>query len=151
MSFPAHIPFVSLLGFELVRMAGGEAEIALALRPELHNSFDVAHGGVCMTLLDVTMAQAARSLNADLPNFGPGVVTVEMKTAFMRPGEGRLRALGRVLHRSTTLAFCEARVVDGSDRLVAHATGTFKYLSALPTGGRRSKALQPRLEGPGSD
>ena len=50
-----------MLGFELLRFEQGEAEIALELRPELENSWGVAHGGVTMTLLDVAMAHAARS------------------------------------------------------------------------------------------
>jgi uncharacterized protein (TIGR00369 family) len=64
---------------------------------------------------------------------GPGVATIEMKTSFVRPAEGELRALGRLLHRTSTLAFCEASVLDGEGQLCAHATGTFKYLRALPT------------------
>jgi uncharacterized protein (TIGR00369 family) len=68
-------------------------------------------------------------------------VTVEMKTAFMRPGTGALRARGRVLHRTSSLAFCEGSIVGADDTLLAHATGTFKYLRALPAGGRQLKTL----------
>jgi uncharacterized protein (TIGR00369 family) len=139
MDFPAHIPFIEHLGFHLLRMENGEAEIALDLRPEHLNSWQVAHGGLLMTLLDVAMAHAARSTGG--PD-GPGVVTVEMKTSFMRPSEGRLLARGKVLHRSTTLAFCEGSVTDDIGQLCAHATGSFKYLTALPSRGRELKALQ---------
>ena len=105
LKFPVHIPFVQQLGFELVRIDEAEAELRVDIR-ELHlNSWEVAHGGVLMTLLDVAMAHAARSVHRDQPGFGPGVVTVEMKTSFMRPGEGALRAVGKLLHRSTTMAF----------------------------------------------
>jgi uncharacterized protein (TIGR00369 family) len=139
MEFPVHIPFIEHLGFELLHMEAGEAELALVLRPELLNSWNVAHGGLLMTLLDVAMAHAARSF--DGPQ-GPGVVTVEMKTSFMRPGEGRLHAKAKVLHRSTTLAFCEGSVSDDAGLLCAHATGCFKYLRALPARDRQLKALQ---------
>jgi uncharacterized protein (TIGR00369 family) len=61
LQFKIRIPFVDLLGFELLRFERGEAEIALTLRDELTNSWGVAHGGVSMTLLDVVMAHAARS------------------------------------------------------------------------------------------
>ena len=50
MKFRIEIPFVDLLGFELLRFEQGEAEIALQLRDELSNSWGVAHGGVTMTL-----------------------------------------------------------------------------------------------------
>lgn len=151
MKFPVHIPFVEQLGFELLRMGEGEADIALAVQPGQCNSFAVAHGGLTMTLLDVVMAHAARSVNTDTPDFAPGVVTIEMKTSFMRPGEGRLIAHGKLLHRSATLAFCEGRVASADGSLVAHATGTFKYLRALPRSARDANPLNRRLDGSGSD
>ncbi len=140
MEFPVHIPFVEQLGLTLHALGDGEADLRLAVTEQHLNSWRVAHGGVVMTLLDVAMAHAARSVNRELPNFGPGVVTVEMKTSFMRPGEGELRAVGRLLHRSTTMAFCEGSVFNVDGKLCAHATGTFKYLRALPAG-RGLKAL----------
>jgi uncharacterized protein (TIGR00369 family) len=137
MKFPLHIPFVEQLGLELHRFDSGHAEVQVDLEAAHLNSWEVAHGGVLMTLLDVAMAHAARSLHAD----GPGVVTVEMKTSFMRPAEGRLTAKGVLLHRSTTMAFCEGSVFNEDHQLCAHATGTFKYLRKLPTQGRATKAL----------
>ena len=142
MEFQIRIPFVESLGFELLRFQGGDAEIALTLREELTNSWGVVHGGVTMTLLDVVMAHAARSPDVEGGEAKPGVVTVEMKTSFMRPGEGALRAVGRLLHRSTTMAFCDGSVYGEDGKLCAHATGTFKYLKALPGKGRSLKALQ---------
>ncbi|HET7792021.1 MAG TPA: PaaI family thioesterase [Rhizobacter sp.] len=139
-TFHTHIPFVELLGMELLKFEDGEAEIALPLREELCNSWSVAHGGVTMTLLDVTMAHAARSLDKGSDegrSNGIGVVTIEMKTSFMRPGLGRLLAKGRRVHATASLAFCEASVFDEKGALVAQASGTFKYLKGLPAGGRK--------------
>lgn len=144
MKFPLTIPFVEQLGLELHRFENGHAEIQVDLETAHLNSWEVAHGGVLMTMLDVAMAHAARSMNAKEPDHGPGVVTVEMKTSFMRPAEGRLTAKAVVLHRSTTMAFCEGSVFDEDHHLCAHATGTFKYLRKLPTKGRAMKDLQPR-------
>jgi len=141
MAFPVRIPFVEALGLELLRFADGEAELAMQPRDEHLNSWSVVHGGVLMTLLDVAMAHAARAPVKGSPGDPRGVVTVEMKTAFMRPGTGALRARGRVLHRTSSLAFCEGSIVGADDTLLAHATGTFKYLRALPAGGRQLKKL----------
>ena len=142
MQFPVSIPFVEALGFELVRFADGEAEIRFTPREEHLNSFHVVHGGVSMTLLDVVMAHAARSPNeGGLPD-ERGVVTVEMKTSFVRPGLGPLKAEAKVLHQSSTLAFCEAAIVNEDEELVAHATGTFKYLRRLPVGSRSLLGLR---------
>ena len=137
MKFLIPIPFVDLLGFELIRFDRGEAELAVELRDELCNSWSVAHGGVTMTLLDVAMAHAARSPGEDGAVVQSGVVTIEMKTSFMRPGLGRMVAVARRLHRTASLAFCEASIVDGEGKMVAQATGTFKYLKGLPAGGKR--------------
>jgi uncharacterized protein (TIGR00369 family) len=151
--FPAHIPFVVELGCQLERFEDGEAELSLVLDPLVHtNSFGVAHGGVVMTLLDVAMAHAARSRHKDEPGCGPGIVTIEMKSSFMRPGLGRLRALGTVLHASAKMVFCEARVLNEAGELCAHATGTFKFLRALPVSGRATQPLAgPAPQDGGSD
>jgi uncharacterized protein (TIGR00369 family) len=140
--FPVRIPFVEQMGLELHRFDGGHAEVQVDVEQAHLNSWEVAHGGVLMTLLDVAMAHAARSHHANDPGQGPGVVTVEMKTTFMRPAEGRLVAKGKLLHRSTTMAFCEGSVFDAEHALCAHATGTFKYLRQLPAKRRTLKPLQ---------
>jgi acyl-coenzyme A thioesterase PaaI-like protein len=122
MKFPVHIPFAELLGFELISLGDGQAQIDVLLRPELCNSWQMAHGGVTMTLLDV--------------------VTIEMKTSFMRPATGRLRGMGKMLTSTSSLAFCEGSVFDENDVLVAHATGTFKFLRNLSVGGRLVERVQ---------
>jgi uncharacterized protein (TIGR00369 family) len=142
MPFPRRIPFVEELGMELWGFGDGRAELRVDLTEAHLNSWEVAHGGVLMTLLDVAMAHAARAVHSNEPTTAPGVATIEMKTTFMRPAEGELRALGQLMHRTATLAFCEGRVVDGHGALCAHATATFKYLRALPTRGRQIKPLQ---------
>lgn len=129
MKFSVHIPFVELLGFELKKFEGGEATIRFDPRPEHQNSFNVVHGGASMTLLDVVMAHAARSVEPAM-----GCVTVEMKTSFMRPAKGALTAHGTLLHRTPTMAFTEGRIVDAAGKLCAHATGTFKFVPRLPVG-----------------
>ncbi|GLS15884.1 MULTISPECIES: PaaI family thioesterase [Hydrogenophaga] len=135
MKFEVRIPFVELLGFELLKFGEGEAEIRFRPSDDHLNSFSVVHGGASMTLLDVVMAHAARSVEASM-----GCVTIEMKTSFTRAAQGELIAKGALLHRTATMAFTEGRVLDAQGRLCAHATGTFKYVPRLPVGG---KATQP--------
>lgn len=121
------IPFMRELGVRLVRAEAGASELTLHLEPRHMNSWGVGHGGVVMALLDVAMARAGRTMERS----ATGTVTVEMKTSFFAPARGRLRALGRVLHRSITMAYCEAELYDGDDKLVAKALGTFKFLRRL--------------------
>jgi uncharacterized protein (TIGR00369 family) len=134
LEFALDIPFVETLGMQLWRFDGGVAEVSLEVRPEMQNSWAVAHGGVLMTLLDVVMAHAARSVRDDTDPGVPGIVTVEMKTSFLRPAVGRLMSTGHLLHGTKSMAFCEGSVFDESGALCAHATGTFKFLRALKRG-----------------
>ena len=150
LKFPVRIPFVEEMGLELWSFGDGQSELRVDLADAHLNSWEVAHGGVLMTMLDVAMAHAARSSNTHQPGEGPGVATIEMKTTFMRPAEGRLRAVGKLLDRTTTMAFTEGSVFDEAGRLCAHATGTFKFLRALPTTGRHSKVLQRQTPNPES-
>lgn len=125
-TFPLPIPFLHELGIEFVEMGDGQAQVALTLAPRHLNSWQVAHGGVTMTMLDTVMSMAGRSLD---PNIRSGV-TIEMKTSFMEPGgtEGdRMLAKGRVLKNSSSLCFAEGEVWNG-DKLVAKASGTFKFI-----------------------
>ena len=137
--FGVEIPFVTHLGFELEKFENGESAIGFTPKPEHLNSFAVTHGGAVMTLLDVTLATAARSVQTDM-----GVVTIEMKTSFMQPAPGdgsRLTAKGRLMHRTATLAFTEATLFDAQGKACAHATGTFKYVKRLVTGPKTSNPL----------
>ncbi len=135
--FGVTIPFVDHLGFELTLFEGGCSELLFTPRPEHLNSFAVTHGGALMTLLDVAMALAARSVQKEL-----GAVTIEMKTSFMRPAHGKLTAKGHLMHRTVTMAFTEATVFDAHGHACAHATGTFKFMRGLATGPRTVNALR---------
>jgi len=136
--FPITIPFLQLLGVRCLKAEGGEGVVELALEDRHMNSWEMAHGGVTMTMLDVAMAMAGRS--ADVNN--RGVVTIEMKTAFMHARRGPLTASARCVHQSTTMAFCEGEIRDGDGKLVARGSGTFKFVKRMPP---------PRTPEPGAD
>ena len=143
MNFGADIPFVHHLGFTLERFEGGESAMSYTPRPEHLNSFAVTHGGACMTLLDVAMAVAARSVQKDM-----GVVTIEMKTSFMRPAPGDgsvLTARGTLKHRTASLAFVEATLYDAKGQACAHSTGTFKYVRRQAGGAESANELNPAV------
>jgi uncharacterized protein (TIGR00369 family) len=127
--FPVRSPFIDSLGMRLVRAEDGVSEVVLTLEPQHLNTWGVAHGGLTMSMLDVALSMAARSAAND-----SGVVTVEMNTSFMQPGRGELRAHARVMHQSSTMAFCEGEVRDAHGAFVAKAIGTFKYMRKLAVG-----------------
>ena len=125
--FDILIPFVQELGFVLNFFEHGTSEIFYTPRSEHLNSFNVAHGGSLMTLLDVSMATAARSVDKTL-----GVVTIEMKTSFLRPANGKLKAVGELLHRTRSTAFVQASVFNEAGELCSHSSGTFRYVQRQP-------------------
>lgn len=135
--FPKDIPFVDWLGAELI--SRGEQEVVIALDQRAHhaNSRGMAHGGVLMTLLDVSMAMAARSQPIAGDDPGGSMITIEMKTTFMQPAFGRLEARARCVHRTPAIAFCRADVFDPEQKLVASGSGTFKF--------KRRRAPSPEI------
>ena len=126
-------PFLQHLGGSIADLDEG-GEVTIDLRPEFCNSRQVAHGGVVMTILDVCMARAARARRRADGHSDHGVATIEMKTTFLTPGTGgTLTAHGTCLQHSGSMAFCEGEVRDERGRVVARASGTFKYIVARPT------------------
>jgi uncharacterized protein (TIGR00369 family) len=124
-AFRNDIPFIKDMGVEFVSAENGRAVVALDLAPRHLNSWSVAHGGVLMTLLDVAMAVAGRSLD---PAAGGGI-TLEMTTSFLQPANAgtRLVVSAHAYHGSNAVAFCDGEVRDTEQRLIAKAMGTFKY------------------------
>ena len=124
-----NVPFLKLLGVRCLSAEMGKGEILLALKPEHTNTWDVAHGGVLLTLMDVAMAVAARSGD-------PGdrsVVTVEMKNNFMQAANGILRVKADTVGRTATMAFCQAKLYNDQGEICCMATGTFQFLKRLAT------------------
>ena len=122
-------PFLKLLGVRLISAEMGKGEILLALKREHTNTWDVAHGGVLLTLMDVAMAVAARSSDPS----DRSVVTVEMKNNFMQAANGVLRVKADTVRSTATMAFCEAKLYNDQGEICCMATGTFKYLKRLAT------------------
>lgn len=122
------VPFLKLLGVRCLRADLGEGEVVLSLKPEHNNSWEVAHGGVLLTLMDVGMAIAARAGDAA----GRGVVTIELKTNFMQAAKGVIRVAAKTVHVTPTLAFVEAKLYDERDAVCCMGSATFKYFKELP-------------------
>jgi uncharacterized protein (TIGR00369 family) len=122
--FGAYIPFAFYLGFELDLFEHGQSVLSYIPHEDHYNSLEVTHGGALMTLMDVSMACAARS---EAPEFR--VVTIEMKSTFFSPASGPLKAHGHLLHRTSKMAFVESKVYDAQKVLCAHGTGTFRYVT----------------------
>jgi uncharacterized protein (TIGR00369 family) len=126
--FYIHVPFIEHLGIRILEKGDGVARLRLDPRPEFANSWGSVHGGALMTLLDVALASAGRSLD-DQCN---GALTVEIKVNFIAAAVGPVFAEGRALRAGRSLIFSEGELRSEDGILLAKATGTFKLLYPSP-------------------
>jgi acyl-CoA thioesterase len=117
------IPFVMHLKILTETLGEGQARLSLPVAPYLTNSLGTVHGGVIMSLLDVALCTAARTLHPD----SLGVVTIDMSTSFIGGGSGeRLIAEARVMKDGRTMSFVEAEAKNEDGSLVAKAIATVR-------------------------
>lgn len=120
-------PMARTLGFRLVEVGDGSAVFEGEPSADLLNPLGIVHGGWALTLIDSAAGCAAHSrLTA-----GTSYTTVETKvnmTKAITPDVGRIRAEGRVIAQGRRIITTEARMVDKSDRILAHGTSTIMVL-----------------------
>jgi uncharacterized protein (TIGR00369 family) len=119
------IPFLSHLKIMTEALGQGTAQLSLPVEPHLTNSLGTVHGGVIMSLLDVALCTAARTLHPE----SLGVITINMSTSFIGAGSGaRLLADARVLKDARSMSFVEAEAKNADGAIVAKAIGTVRVL-----------------------
>ena len=120
--FDLTIPYAELLGMQRLSEEPGRVTSSVDIRPELMNSWGVAHGGAIMSLLDMTMGMSAKSLDPE----AIGATTVELKVNFLAAATGEIRAAGQATRAGRSMVFVEGEVRDATGTLLAKGTGTFK-------------------------
>jgi uncharacterized protein (TIGR00369 family) len=121
--YQKRIPFVSHLKILTETLGEGTARLSLPIEPHLTNSIGTVHGGVIMSLLDVALCTAARTLHPD----SLGVITIDMSTSFIGGGGGaRLLADARVLKNGRSMIFVEGEAKNEDGSLVAKAIATVR-------------------------
>jgi len=123
----ADSPFHRWAGMELVRVGGGEAEVAMELEDHHFNPQRIVHGGIIAAVADTSIGLALRSILSA----GSTHRTAQLGVHFLAKGEGdRLVGRGRALHMGSRIGYGEAEVLDGGGKLLARATATFIILPA---------------------
>jgi len=124
----ADLEFTDHLGCRTVGMRDGAFVIELDLEPRHMSRAERAHGGLLFTLLDTALG---RAVIEELPP-GRGCATIEMKINYFRPVQsGTIRAAGRCVVRTRSLAYAEGEIRDGDGRMLARASGTFFLTETL--------------------
>ena len=121
------IPFVSHLKILTETLGDGAARLSLPIEPHLTNSLGTVHGGVIMSLLDVAVCTAARTLHPA----SMGVVTIDLSVSFTGGGRGaRLYADARVMKDAKSMTFVEGEAKNEDGALVAKAIATVRVRHA---------------------
>ena len=116
-------PVMELLGVTRLRVEEGRVTVEMPPREFHYNPLGTVHGGMLATLLDTATGCA---VHTTLPA-GVGYTSMDLSVKYLRPvtvESGTLRCVGTILQRGRRTALAEARLTDGADRLVAHATST---------------------------
>jgi uncharacterized protein (TIGR00369 family) len=115
---------MSTIGATLERVAPGEVDIALTVRPDLCQQHGYLHAGILATVADSACGYAALTV---MPT-DAAVLSIEFKINMLAPATGRrVIARGRVVRSGKTITVCRADVVaeDGDQTTtVATMTGT---------------------------
>jgi uncharacterized protein (TIGR00369 family) len=116
-------PIMQTLGMDGFTAERGRVVVTLTPREFHYNPLGSVHGGVLATLLDTA---AGCAVHSTLPA-GVGYTSMDLNVKFLRPvtvESGQLRCEGTVLSQGRRSALAEARLFDGSAKLVAHATSS---------------------------
>jgi uncharacterized protein (TIGR00369 family) len=117
------IPFVAHLRILTEALGEGTAKLSMPVEAHMKNSLGTAHGGAIMSLLDVALCTAARTLHPE----SVGVVTIDLSTSFIGGATGaRLLAEARVMKDSRSMTFVEAEAKNDDGSLVAKAIATVR-------------------------
>jgi uncharacterized protein (TIGR00369 family) len=121
----ANSPFAQVTGLELAELEPDRATVVLPYDERLTTFGDVVHGGAIATLLDVAAVAAAWSgVTEEGATTG---ATVSSAVNYTRAARGTdLRASAHVTRRSSSFCFCEVRVADLEDALIAHGIVTYR-------------------------
>ena len=117
------IPFLQTLKILTEELGQGTARLSLPVEVQFTNSLGTAHGGVIMSLLDVAVCTAARTLHPD----SIGVITIDMSTSFIGGATGpQLLAEARVLKDGRSMSFVEGEAKNPDGSLVAKVIATVR-------------------------
>jgi len=117
-------PFFRLMGIELGAYGGGEAELVMPVRPDMHNGAGWLQGGLFTALCDEAMALFT------VLEEGACITTISESTTFLQGvRSGRITARGRVIKRGRSVAFLEGGVKSEDGSLLSRTLASFAVMA----------------------
>ncbi len=114
------------LGMEIVRVAPGEAMLAMTVRTDMTNGHRICHGGFIFTLADSTFAFACNS-------HGQNAVAQHCAVTFLRPVHEGERLVAHAVERSRQGrgGIYDVTVRDSRDTVVAEFRGHSRTIAGV--------------------
>jgi uncharacterized protein (TIGR00369 family) len=116
-------PISVALGFKLVHAEEGLARFEGWPDEYQYNPMGTVHGGWSATLLDSAMGSAVMTTLDEKSAYTTLEFSVHLVRTLTRDS-GAITAEGRVVHRGSRVATAEAKLLDASGKLFAHASTT---------------------------
>lgn len=114
-------PFVSIWDYQVMAVKPGMVELALPAKPQFYRPGGIVQGGCLMTLADTAFWLAAMTeLGVDAP-----IVTLEMKTNFLRPALADLYCRAEVMKSGKRVTYGTATIADAAGKALSHHTLTY--------------------------
>ena len=102
-------------------VGNGHTELIIPVRSDFFHSAGAVHGAAYFKALDDAAFFAVSSLVDDV-----FVLTVSFNIYLTRPiSEGKMKSIGRVVHRSRRVFVADSEVVDSNGQVIAQGSGTF--------------------------
>lgn len=119
-------PFTQELGAKVISIDRGVVTVELKIEHKHTNIYQIAHGGVIMSLCDMTMGAACLSLEKK-------VVTIDFNINIIHSiDEDDIASVkGYVIHNGKSTIVAECEVKNKADRLCAKARGTFFVIGTI--------------------
>ncbi len=126
-------PIGQVFALRFLEWDSGKAVMEFDANERFANPAGALHGGVLADIADGAMGTAFASTMEEDETF----TNTELKINFLRPvWKGRLRFVGRVVHRGRNMGYVECDITDEKERLVARASTTCVLLRGDQAAGR---------------
>lgn len=122
----SEVPYINLLGMELLDLKPGEAILRLKMRDELRQPQGILHGGATASVIDTATAFAVISLLDE----GENASTVDLTVHYLRPvSHGAITCTAKIVRGGRRLLTVSAEVVSNEGKLIATALSTYTKIS----------------------
>ena len=116
------VPYLKLIGMELVDLNAGEAILSLQMRDELRQPHGLLHGGATASIIDTAMAFAVVTKLSE----NEKASTVDLTVHYLRPvTTGAIVCTAKVVKAGKRLLTVSAEVINDEKKLIATALSTY--------------------------